>query len=184
MTPQEFVDLTKAVKGRMVQLISGVLIPVPPAVVGEKVPKILDRLTIDRDYKAWANKLKSDRHVVDEAGVEVQKVHAFMVYYQGMQDYPDKTVRSAPFRLQFGVDSFYQHDPGKGDDDPEERHNAEISLVAWTLYGARPFGVDFVKSVISFRERRGLTRMGDYLVRQSMATVIIELEPVAIPRSI
>ena len=180
MTPQELVNLTKAIKVRMVEIVTGVLVP-EAVVPGEKTPKIIPRLIIDPNYKAWANKLKSPRHKVTENGVELEKVHSVMVYYKGIQDYLDKTVRSMPWKLAFGIDNFYQDDPGTDEDNPEDHHNAEITLAAAALWSARPFGVPKVKSVVSFKEGRGLTTMGDYMVRQSMGTAIVELEPLQLP---
>lgn len=176
MTPEELVTLSEAINDRMYELISEKLVPVL-VTPGEKVPKVFDRLVVDSDHRAWANMLKSERHVEEEE----KQVHAFMVYPKGMSDYPDNTVRSMPWQLDYAIDSFYQDYPGKTHDNPGFRHNKEITLIAATLWSARPFGVVGVKMVTGFKENRVLTRMGDYVVRQSMAVARVKLQPGEIP---
>lgn len=176
MTPEELVTLTEDVNDRLYELISEKLVPsvVTP---GEKVPKIFDRLIVDSDHRAWANMLKSDRHIENQE----EQVHAFMVYPKGLRDYPDRTVRAMPWQIDYAIDSFYQDYPGLTHDNPGFRHNKEITLVAATLWSARPFGVVGVKKLVQFREIRVLTRMGDVMVRQSMGLVSIQLDPAQIP---
>lgn len=178
MTPEQLVQLTENINDRLYQLVSGKLIP-EDVIPDERIPKVFDRLVVDSDHRAWANMLKSDRHV--ENGEK--QVHAFMLYPKGLRDYPDNTVRSMPWQLDFGIDSFYQDFPGKTHDNPGFRHNKEITLIAAVLWSARPFGVVGVKKVVGFRENRVLTRMGDVMVRQSMAVATVKLEPAPIPQS-
>lgn len=176
MTPEELVTLTENINDRLYQLISDKLVPVT-VTPGEKVPKIFDRLVVDSDHKAWANMLRSDRHLENKE----EQVHAFMVYPKGLRDYPDRTVRAMPWQIDYGIDSFYQDFPGMTHDNPGFRHNKEITTIAATLWSARPFGVTGVKKIIQFREVRVLTRMGDVMVRQSMGLVSIQLDPAQIP---
>jgi hypothetical protein len=183
MTPEELVTLTESINNRLVQLVTDKLVPAGFPVPGERVPKILDRLVVDSDHTAWANMLKSDRHVEDQAGEMVKQVHSVMIYPKGLRDYPDNTVRSMPWEVNFGIDNFYQDYPGKTADNPGYRQNKEIVLIAATLLSARPFGVVGVKRVIGFRENRVLSRMGDVMVRQSMAVCTIRLQPAQIPNS-
>lgn len=180
MTPEELVTLTEAINDRLYQLINTKLVPVN-VTPGEKIPQVFDRLVVDSDHRAWANMLRSDRHIENQAGEDIKQVHSFMVYPKGLRDYPDKTVRAMPWQLDYGIDSFYQDYPGMTHDNPGYRHNKEITLVAATLWSARPFGVVGVKKIIGFREIRVLTRMGDVMVRQSMAVVTIQLDPAQIP---
>lgn len=180
MTPEELVALSEQVNARIYQLISDELVPVP-ITLGERVPKVLDRLVVDSDHTAWANMLRSDRHVEKQSGIDVKQVHAIMIYPKGIRDYPDNTVRSMSWQLDFGIDNFYQDYPGKAGDNPAFRQNKEIMLVAAILWSARPFGVVGVKQVIGFRETRVLSRMGDTMVRQSMSVCTIRLNPGLIP---
>lgn len=181
MTPEQLVTLTEAVNTRLYQLISDKLVPPLPVVAGEKVPKVFDRLVVDSDHRAWANMLRSPRHVENQAGQDVEQVHSVMIYPKGMRDYPDKTVRSMPWQLDFGIDSFYQDYAGKTNDNPGFRQNKEITLVAAMLWSTIPFGVSGVKRIVGYRETRVLSRMGDVMVRQSMAVVTIQLNPAQIP---
>lgn len=180
MTPAELVALTEATNTRLVQLVTDTLVP-PVVTPGERVPKIFDRLVVDTDHKAWANMLRSDRHVESQNGQDVKQIHTFMIYPKGMRDYPDNTVRSMPWQLEFGIDSFYQDYPGKSGDNPGMRHNAEVTLIAATLLSTKPFGVVGVKRIVGWREVRVLSRLGDFQVRQSMATCTIRLQPAQIP---
>lgn len=174
MTPEELAELTVDVNDRLFQLISDKLVPVD-ITPGERVPKIFDRLVVDSDHRAWANMLRSDRH--DESEMGGKQVHAIMIYPKGIQDYPDKTVRTMPWELEYGIDNFYQDYPGKTHDNPGFRQNNEIVIVAAHIWSTRPFGVVGVKRVVRWRERRVLSRMGDTMVRQSMAVVSIQLDP-------
>lgn len=180
MTPEQLVTLTEDVNTRLYEIISAKLIPAVP-VAGEKVPKVFDRLVVDSDHRAWANMLKSDRHVESQTGEDIEQVHAVMIYPKGMRDYPDNTVRSMPWQIDFGIDNFYQDYPGKTNDNPGYRQNKEVILVAATLWSTIPFGVVGVKRIIGWRETRVLSRMGDVMVRQSMAVCTIRLNPAQIP---
>jgi hypothetical protein len=175
MTPLEFVTLTEATHARLVEIITNTLV-LPPT-PGEKIPKIFDRLVVDSDHNAWANMLKSDRHIEAQNGEDISQVHAVMIYPKGGRDYPDSTVRSVPLQLDFGIDNFYQDYPGHSNDNPGYRQNKEIWLAAATILMTKPFGVAGVKKVIGWREARVLSRMGDIMVRQSMAVVTIRLQP-------
>jgi len=181
MTPDELVTLTEQVNDRLVQLVTDTLVPSLPAVPGERVPKIFDRLVVDSDHTIWANMLRSDRHIETQNGVDVKQIHSVMIYPKGMRDYPDNTVRSLPWQLDFGIDNFYQDYPGKTNDNPGYRQNKEVTLVAATLLSTVPFGVVGVKRVIGWREVRVLSRMGDAMVRQSMAIITVRLQPAQIP---
>ena len=180
MTPEDLVQLSEDINARIYQLISDKLIPVD-VTPGEKVPKIIDRLVVDSDHRAWANILRSDRHVETQNGEDVKQVHCIMVYPKGVRDYPDNTVRAMHWQLDFGVDNFYQDYPGKSNDNPAYRQNKEIMLVAAVLWSARPFGVVGVKQVVGLRESRVLTRLGDTMVRQSMTICTVRLQPGSIP---
>jgi hypothetical protein len=180
MTPEELVQLTEDTNARLVELITDKLVP-SVVVPGERVPRIFDRLVVDSDHKAWANMLRSDRHVETQEGVDVKQVHSVMIYPKGIRDYTGQTVRAMHWQLDFGVDNFYQDYPGKTNDNPGFRQNKEINLVAATLWSARPFGIEGVKMVVGLRENRVLSRMGDVMVRQSMAIVTIQLQPGHIP---
>ena len=179
-TPQELVTLTEAVNTRIYELVKGVLVP-EIVTTGERIPKVFDRLIVDSDHRAWANLLRSDRHIENQAGEDLQQVHAVMIYPKGIRDYPDNTVRSMHWQLDFGVDNFYQDYPGTSSDNPAYRQNKEIILVAATLWSARPFGVVGVKQVVGYRETRVLSRLGDTMVRQSMSVCTVRLQPGAIP---
>lgn len=180
MTPAELVLLTEQVNSRLYQYVVDTLVP-PVPVLDERVPKVYDRLVVDSDHRAWAPMLKSPRHVETQGGEDVEQIHCVMVYPKGIRDYPDNTVRSMPWQLDFGLDNFYQDYPGKTDDNPAFRQNKEIILVAATLWSARPFGVQGVRNVVALREMRVLSRIGDVMVRQSMTTVTIRLHPAQIP---
>jgi hypothetical protein len=180
MTLEQLVELTEQVNARLYQIISAKLVPVG-VTVGEKVPKIFDRLVVDSDHKAWANMLRSDRHVENQTGQDVKQVHAVMIYPKGMRDYPDNTVRSMAWELSFGIDNFYQDYPGIINDNPGFRQNKEIVLIAAALWSTIPFGVTGVKRIVGWRETRVLSRMGDVMVRQSMAIVTLRLQPAHIP---
>jgi hypothetical protein len=180
MTPEQLVTLTEQVNARLYQIISEKLVPVD-VTPGEKVPKVFDRLVVDSDHRAWANMLRSDRHIENQTGQDVKQVHAIMIYPKGMRDYPDNTVRSMPWQLDFGIDNFYQDYPGIISDNPGFRQNKEIVLTAATLWSTIPFGVTGVKRIIGWRETRVLSRMGDAMVRQSMSVITIRLHPAQIP---
>ncbi len=181
MTPEQLVTLTEQVNTRLYQLISAKLIPALPVVPGERVPKVLDRLVVDSDHSAWANMLRSDRHIESQGGVNVKQVHSVMIYPKGIRDYPDNTTRAMKWELSFGIDNFYQDYPGKIDDNPGYRQNKEIILVAAMLWSTIPFGVVGVKRIVGWRETRVLSRMGDTMVRQSMAVLTLRLNPAQIP---
>lgn len=182
MTPEQLVTLTEQVNDRLYQLISDKLVPLV-VLPGERVPKIFDRLVVDSDHTAWANILRSDRHIESQSGENIGQVHAIMIYPKGLRDYPDNTVRSLPWDLSYGIDNFYQDYPGKTGDNPGFRQNKEIVLVAATLLSTVPFGVVGVKKIIGWRETRVLSRMGDTMVRQSMAVCTVRLQPAQIPSS-
>jgi hypothetical protein len=181
MTPEQLVTLTEAINTRLYQLISAKLVPALPVVPGERIPKVVDRLIVDSDHRAWANMLKSDRHIESQTGVDVKQVHTVMIYPKGIRDYPGNTVRSMHWQLDFGIDNFYQDYPGKTNDNPGFRQNKEIILVAAMLWSTIPFGVTGVKRITGWRETRVLSRMGDVMVRQSMAIVTMQLQPAQIP---
>jgi hypothetical protein len=180
MTPEQLVTLTEDINTRLYQLISATLVP-EESEDGERIPKVIDRLVVDQDHKAWANMLKSDRHVEIQNGEDVKQVHAVMIYPKGLRDYPDNTVRSMHWDLTFGIDNFYQDYPGTINDNPGYRQNKEIVLVAAVLWSTIPFGVTGVKRVVGYRETRVLSRMGDIMVRQSMAIITVRLNPAQIP---
>lgn len=181
MTPEQLVTLTEAVNTRLYQLVSDKLVPALPAIPGERVPKVVDRLIVDSDHRAWANMLRSERHVENQAGEDVEQVHTVMIYPKGMRDYPATTVRSMHWQLDFGIDNFYQDYPGIVNDNPGFRQNKEIILVAAMLWSTIPFGVAGVKKIIGWRETRVLSRMGDVMVRQSMAVLTVKLQPAQMP---
>lgn len=180
MTPVELVTLTEAVNDRLYQLVSDTLVPVATN-PGEKIPKIFDRLVVDSDHRAWANTLRSDRHIENQSDVDIKQVHAVMIYPKGIRDYPATTVRSMHWDMNFGIDNFYQDYPGKTEDNPAFRQNKEIVLVAATLWCTIPFGVAGVKRIVGWRETRVLSRMGDTMVRQSMSVLTIRLNPAQMP---
>lgn len=180
MTPEQLVTLTEDINTRLYELVSEKLVP-EDVTPGERVPKVIDRLVVNSDHTAWANMLKSDRHVETQGGEPIKQVHAVMIYPKGLHDYPDNTVRSMHWELNYGIDNFYQDHPGKIDDNPGYRQNKEIVAVAAMLWSTVPFGVVGVKRVVRYRETRVLTRLGDVMVRQSMAVVTIRLQPAQIP---
>jgi hypothetical protein len=180
MTPEQLVTLTESAHQRLYELVRDRLVPLD-ITPNERVPKVFDRLVVDSDHRAWANMLRSDRHVEEQSGEQIKQVHTVMVYEKGMRDYPDKTVRSMPWDLVFGIDNFYQDYPGTSQDNPGYRQNKEITLVAAMLFSTIPFGVVGVKRIIGWREQRVLSRMGDIMVRQSMATCTLRLNPAQIP---
>lgn len=180
MTPQEFADYLETVKGRIIALISNELVPGQTS-PGERLPKVINRLVVERNRDTWAAKLRSKRHVETVNTVSQEMVHAFMIGYGGLGTYEDRTVRSVAYRLRFTVDSYYQDSPGTDEDSPEKRHGAEIARVAHVLLTTRPFGVEGVKEVTGFNERRGLSRLGNVIVRESLGEMFVTLKPIQIP---
>ena len=184
MTPTEFAVFVESIKDQIVALISGELVP-GTAIPDERVPVVLKRLVIDRNTSAWAARLRSPRHIVEvetaSGTTQEKQVHAFMIGYGGIETYPDNTVRSVAWKLRFTVDSYYQNTPGTESDNAEKSHGAEIFRVAHVLMTKKPFGVPGVKRVTGFRERRGLAKMGDVDVRESLGEMFIELDPISIP---
>lgn len=184
MTPEEFAAYVETIKDRVAALISGELVP-SSSEVGEKVPAVHKRLIIDRNNEAWAARLRSDRHIetVSVDGVDQQEpvVHAFMVGYGGIETRPSSVVRTVAYNLRFTIDSYYQDVPGTDADNAEKNHGSEIFRATHVLMTTRPFGVAGVARATEFRERRGLAKMGDTLVRESLGELWLELDPIAFP---
>jgi len=181
MTPDELVTLTESINSRLYDLVVGVMVPPLPGVPGEKVPRVYDRLVVDSDHRAWAPMLKSDRHIENQGGVDVKQIHTIMIYPKGLRTIPHNTVRSRKWQFDYGIDNFYQDYPGTTDNNPGFRQNKEVVLVADTLITTIPFGVTGVERIVSWRESRALTRIGDVMVRQSMGILAIHIHPAQIP---
>ena len=183
MTSEELVALSEAINTRLFNLVTELLVPPLPAVDGERVPKVVDRLIVDSDHRAWAAMLKSDRHIEIQNGDPVKQVHTIMIYPKGMRTLPNSTVRSRKWQFEYGIDNFYQDYPGKTNDNPGFRQNKEIVLVADTLFITVPFGVDGVERIVGWRENRALTRIGDVMIRQSMSILALSIHPASIPNA-
>jgi hypothetical protein len=179
VTPTELADYFETVRARIVSLIATELVP-EEATEGERIPKIIDDLIVERNRDQWAARLRSNRHIEVTSGVEQKMVHAFMVGDGGLETYPDNTIRSVSYKLRCTVDSYYQDSPGSDGDSPAKRHAREIARVAHVLLTTRPFGVTGVKKVVGFRERRGLAMLGNVQVRESLGEMFIELNPIQI----
>lgn len=198
MTSEEFATLVESVKTKLADLIETELVP-ENETLGEKVPQVLRRLLVRRDGREWVAKLQSGRHleveVIDGINTPVEKVHTFMIGHGGIDEYnpQNKDNRSNFWRLRFTIDSYYQDAVETDTDNPEKRHAAEVSRIAHLLKESRlkgdfrvPFpgvgneGSNAIYRVEGFRERRGLARMGDVLVRESLAEVFVLLQPITI----
>lgn len=183
LTEEEFADVCEYIKEGVLEVLNAALIPAGASVEGEKLPVIKNRLIVDRAPGKWAAKLQSDRHLEGAGDGQVKKVHAFMVGYGGLDNYEDRTVGHIPFRLRFTIDSYYEDEVGTDADNPEKRHAREVAKVAFALYKSRTLNrPQVVKRVVGFRERRGLARMGETVVRESLGEVYIEIKPVPLAR--
>lgn len=188
MTPTAFAAYVEQVKDRLLEIVSQELVPpVPdPPVPDERVPKVIKWLVIDSVPKSFAARLRSDRHVVktivDEQEVAESQVHAFVLAYGGLEEYEpqNKAVGCIYYRLRFTLDSYYQDFPGKNDENAEALHAAEIHRAAHTLRATYPLGISGAKRVTGWRERRGLARIGDVPVKESMGEFFVELDGIDI----
>lgn len=199
MTPTEFAQYVERVKDRLLEIVAGELVPPPsdPPAETERVPKVIKWLVADSVPRTYAARLRSDRHVVktevEGQTVAEQQVHAFVLAYGGLETYvppePSNAVRSVFYKLRFTLDSYYQDYPGsdkppaEGElpDNAEARHGAEIARAAHALLSARPLGVEGAKRVTGWRERRGLARIGEVPVKESLGEFFVELSGIHIP---
>lgn len=180
VTPALFADLCEEVKLGIMEVLTAELVPALPVVPGEKVPVVKNRRIIDASPESWAAKLKSPRHIEGTGENTVEKVHAVMVGYGGLDTRSDdNTVGRKGFRLRFIIDSYYEDEIGEDDDNPEKRHAAEVARVAYVLFASRVLNrPGVVKRVVDFNERRGFTRMGESVMRESLGEVYVELNAV------
>lgn len=191
MTPEAFAAYVEEIKDRLLEIVTTELVPPAedPPVEGERVPKVIKWLVVDSVPKTFAARLRSDRHVVtvqvDGEDVAESQVHAFVLAYGGLETYtppePSRAVRSVFYKLRFTLDSYYQDYPGADADNAEARHGAEIARAAHVLLTTRPLGVEGAKRVTGWRERRGLGRIGDVPVKESLAEFFVELSGIHIP---
>lgn len=180
LTPDQFADVCEDAKEGVLEIVNATLVPAI-TVSGEKVPIVKDRIVSDRDSHSWAAKLQSLRHLEGTGDNEVRKVHAFVVDFGGLDTYQDMTVRHVPYRLRFTIDSYYEDETGITNDNPSIWHSREIAKLAQALYLSRTANRPAtVKRVTGFTERRGLARIGETVVRESLAEVYLEIKPVPI----
>jgi hypothetical protein len=185
-TPEGFADLCEEARQGLVKVIKDTVIPPGEPVEGEKLPEVFDRLIVDPDGDLWAAALTSERHVeVPPGGGEpVQKVHALMVGWGGLETYDEPSTNQAGFRLRFVLDAYYEDEIGTNADNPEKWQAREIAMLAWSLLSSRTLGKPgIVLQVYAFRERRGVRRMGERRVRQSLGEVWVDLQPVTLKRT-
>lgn len=180
-----FADFCEEAKEGIAEVLRKELIP-EESVVGEKVPVIKNRRILTDTPQDWATVLRSERHKEGSGVNEVEKVHCFMVGYAGIDtDSEDNTVTQKSFRLRFVIDSYYENKVGSDNDNPELSHGREIHKIAYALVASRVCkrpGV--VKKVVAFRERRGFTRLGEAVMRESLGELIIELQPVPLIKTV
>lgn len=182
-TPELFADMCEEVKAGILEVLNETLIPFGPPAPGEKLPKIKNRRIIDRNADAWAKKLRSNRHREGDPPNHVEKVHTFMVGYGGLATYEGQSVGQKGFVLRFLIDSYYEDETGSDSDNPEKRHAREVAKAAYALFQSRVLKrPGLVKKIADFSERRGFTKMGETVVRESLGEVFVELQSVPLPR--
>lgn len=190
LTPEGFADICEAAHEGLVEVVRAAVIPPGNTVPGERVPKVFGRLVVDPDANTWAAALTSERHVEQpppEAGPEaepVEKVHAIMVGWGGIETYDEPSINQAGFRLRFVLDAYYENEVGTDADNPEKWSAREISMLAWSILANRTLNrPGIVVSIYAFRERRGLRPMGERRVIQSLGEVWVDLQPVTLKRT-
>lgn len=182
-TPARLAEYVEESKLGMLEVLTAELIPgtITP---GEKIPFLRNRRIADYPSDRMAAPLRSKRHIagVDENGKPIEKVHAFTVGYGGLDtDIPQTTVGHKQYRVRFLIDSYYENEMGTDVDNPEKRHAAEVARVAYALAKSKVLNrPGVVYKVGDFKERRGFVRMGEAVIRDSVAEVYVILEPVPI----
>jgi hypothetical protein len=177
MTSAEFAQRIEDIKAAILTTVRTELIP-SVVTIGERIPKVINRLIVERQADKWASKLTSSRDIDDQ---EKRRVHAVMVGYGGISPGPNNTVGSMVWRLRFTLDSYLQDEFGTDTDNAEKRHNDEITRMAFALRSTRHLGLpQWVRSVGQLSERRGLARMGEIMVRESLGEMVVELQPIHI----
>lgn len=181
-----FAGFCEEAKQGIAEVLRKELIPEGAPVAGEKVPIVKNRRILTDTPQDWATLLRSERHKEGTGLNEVEKVHAFMVGYAGIDtDSEDNTVSQKSFRLRFVIDSYYENKVGSDTDNPEILHGREIHKIGYALVASRVCNrPGVVKKVVAFRERRGFTRLGEALMRESLAELIIELQPVPLVKTV
>jgi hypothetical protein len=191
LTPELFADdYCEAARQGLIEVIRETVIPPGEPQPGEKVAEVFDRLIVDSDGDQWAAALTSPRHVEQpplEAGPDaqpVEKVHAVMVDAGGIETYEEPSTNQAGFRLRFVLDAYYEDEIGTNADNPAKWQAREIAMLAWAILSSRTLNrPGIVLQVYAFRERRGLRRMGERKVRQSLGEVWVDLQPVTLKRT-
>lgn len=184
-TPAKLAEFCEEAKLGMLEVLNAELIP---AVVtaGEKIPVLKNRRIIDTIPDKFASKLRSKRHIEGTGANQVEKVHAFMVGYGGLDtDVPQTTVGRKVYRIRFIIDSYYEDEIGNDLDNPEKRHAAEVARVAYALAASKVLRrPGIVHRVGDFIERRGFARMGESVMRESLGEVFVTLEAVPLVKPV
>lgn len=175
----EFAQMCEDVKQAIFEIVVLELVPVLPAVVGERVPKVVPMLLFDKDDNIWAGMLRSNRHKVTVASKQVEKIHCYMVGYGGIANYANNTNRTMPFAQRFVVISYYQDDAGTAESNAEKAHGFEMARLAYALNNTPNLNMPgVVVRTVEYRERREMTRIGDNQVREGVIEFFVELQPV------
>ena len=173
-TPAKFAEMIEEVKLGILEVLTAELVPAG-ITVGEKIPLLKNRLIVDPVPDKFAARLRSKRHKEGTGSDVVEKVHAFMVGYGGIDtNNPDNTVGRKGFRLRFLIDSYYEDDIGTDADNAEKRHGAEIARVCFALFASRVLRrPGIVQRVADFQERRGFSPMGETVMRKSLGELYV-----------
>jgi hypothetical protein len=178
-TPEKFAEIPEIVKAGILECLNGELVPLT-VTPGEKIPAVKNRRIVDLDTGTWATRLKSDRHLEGTGDNTTRKVHCYLVGFGGIvAATDDNTVGGKSFQLRFLIDSYYEDEIGTDLDNPEKRHGEEISRITHVLWMSRTLKrPKFVKKIVDWSERRGFAKMGNNIMRESLAELIVDLHAV------